>query len=912
MNTIFTPAVLTGPRGELIILEKVCARARIDDLFAKVEIEQRYRNTEETDIEAVYTFPVAMDAVLLGFELEINGHAISGTVMKKQESEERYEDAIDRGDSAGLLEKTSPGLYSVSIGNLRPGETATIRYRYGQFLRWNGNRVRFTMPTTIAPRYGDPEAAGLKPHQTPEHTFDAQRSFHLEISVRGILKDANLSSPSHTPHIVPMREHTVIALGGVTAMDRDVVIEAKTQNPNVARALVARDREGWVGLASFRPEIPEDTKPAPRAVVIIVDCSGSMNGDSITLARDALERILDSLHEGDVFDIIAFGSDHHALFDGRVKPVSPSSLAKARAYVRQLDANMGGTKIGKALQAAYRTGEISGLQTDLLLITDGQIWDKDIVKHAKKSGCRIFPVGIGVSPTESFLSKLAGATGGVCEFVSPREDIAARIHRHFQRLYCAKTDSASISWPEEPRQNLPDTLKTVYDGDTLHVFAWFDQKPQGEARLTINVPKGQPIYQNAPVQEFNNDDAEKAARRDRGPGTLARMAAAHRIAENPETPENADLALAYQLISPWTNYIVEHVREDGQKADGQPALRKIPQEVAAGWHGIGSAVKFRSSRAHPHRRVPGTGPVLSAPSAPEPSRMRYMIFSPKETFGLRPAFANRTNMDVNQPPHSDSPVSEPWPLNEFDEKALSLIAWQITMRQIQANKRRIGHPYLRQILATAINGKPLSRNNLADVVAPDMGMEWITRVLHQPLLVHPDGKLIEPFWIQLPVADLQSGDRLPDDKKTNIYPEIGKAMLDAWKTLIGQGCKLRFAVLVCDAEARQYLLFELDTTLNADPDQFKWEVDEAGEVDQISNVSGAKFLVGKDKDKIWRFSWGWSGEPLVWRNLKFGLQVPATAHLLRLDAEAMEKAKNYLQSNGKQGACPVWKKIELA
>lgn len=102
---------------------------------------------------------------------------------------------------------------------------------------------------------------------------------------------------------------------------------------------------------------------------------------------------------------------------------------------------MGGTEIAAALRAAYRiTGEPGiagepGMDRDLLLITDGEVWDtKQPVAEARRSGYRIFTVGVGSAVAEAFVRELAAATGGACELVAPREDMAARIHRHFQRI----------------------------------------------------------------------------------------------------------------------------------------------------------------------------------------------------------------------------------------------------------------------------------------------------------------------------------------------------------------------------------------------------------------------------------------------------------------------------------------------
>lgn len=245
-------AVLKSTRGELIVVEDVRAEAAINDLFAEVTVTQRYWNPETTNIEAVYTFPLPLDGVLLGFEVEIGERRLLGTVVEKAEGERHYEDAIADGDTAVLLAQAGSGLYTASIGNLLPGEMATIRFQYGLLLRWNGDRVRFAMPTTIAPRYGEPASAGLAPHQAPKYAFDQERALSLRVAVRGLLKDARFNSPSHSVRVTQEGEATIIALADAGTMDRDFVLEARASRPEVTGAVVAQDLEGWVALAARR------------------------------------------------------------------------------------------------------------------------------------------------------------------------------------------------------------------------------------------------------------------------------------------------------------------------------------------------------------------------------------------------------------------------------------------------------------------------------------------------------------------------------------------------------------------------------------------------------------------------------------------------------------------------------------
>ena len=50
-----------------------------------------------------------------------------------------------------MLELLEPGLYTMNVGNLLPGERAKITFSYAMLYRWSGDSVRFFLPTTVAP-----------------------------------------------------------------------------------------------------------------------------------------------------------------------------------------------------------------------------------------------------------------------------------------------------------------------------------------------------------------------------------------------------------------------------------------------------------------------------------------------------------------------------------------------------------------------------------------------------------------------------------------------------------------------------------------------------------------------------------------------------------------------------------------
>ena len=119
----------------------------------------RYRNAESTPIEAVYLFPLDEGAAVCGFEAIIDGAVIVADVQERDKAFERYDEAIGQGHGAYLLDEERPDVFRASIGNLPPGKEVLVRITYVTELSVDGGRFRFTLPTTIAPKYAPAEAS---------------------------------------------------------------------------------------------------------------------------------------------------------------------------------------------------------------------------------------------------------------------------------------------------------------------------------------------------------------------------------------------------------------------------------------------------------------------------------------------------------------------------------------------------------------------------------------------------------------------------------------------------------------------------------------------------------------------------------------------------------------------------------
>lgn len=584
--------------GEPVNLLGVKLSGDLRGLLLEASVEQRFCNPGDTNIELVYSFPLPWGAVLLGVDVVLGGRHLTGAVVEKKQAEIRYEEALSEGNAAIMLERNRDHSYSLNLGNLAAGEHCTVTLRYAQTLQFEQRGLRVLIPTVIAPRYGDAvRNGGLAPHQAPSHSLLVDHPFMLELRLHGELAQARIASPSHPVSVVQgqAEAHSVlkVSLARQASLDRDFVLVVD-QLANASMAVAAPDSvlPGAVAvLASFCPRIATQEKAA-TAVKILVDCSGSMRGDSIAAARRALQAIVQQLDAGDKFSLSRFGSmvEHRAR--GLWKTTETTRLA-AQRWVGALEANLGGTEIEAALASTFAIAQSAS--SDILLVTDGQISAIDsTVSSARASGHRLFIVGIGSSSAETHLRRLAEATGGACDFVAPGEAVEPAILRMFARLRSPRLTDLRVEWPPGVAPQWVSPLSSsVFDGDTVHVFALLEHPAAGHMRLFGRRAS------DGVAQEIGGAALTGALE---SADTLPRMAAylrLHSLSADDRSKASSDaaaLAVAYQLVSDETNFLLVHERADGQKAVEMPALQKVEQMVPAGWGGMG-VVRFCRSHA---------------------------------------------------------------------------------------------------------------------------------------------------------------------------------------------------------------------------------------------------------------------------------------------------------------------------
>lgn len=554
--------------GQSIALRGVDVDARILGLIAETSLSQRYRNDTAANLEVAYTFPLPVDGVLLDFEATLGGRPYRGKVMPCREAEAKYEQTVEQGDAAFRLQKLRDGLYTATLGNLKPGEEVVIRLRYGETLRWQAGRLRYRLPTVIAPRYGQP--TGMQPWQKPVTDLNTEYPFALCIHVLGDLARAGFECTTHRIAFAAAEGATSITLQGQAWLDRDFVLDIQTGELRSLGAM-AEALGTQVALINLLPPAIRSEQTAGRDYVLLLDCSGSMAGDSIAHAKTGVNLALKRLNPADRFAVIGFGSSTLA-FDAELQPANRKNLTLAYDFVDQLP-GLGGTEMEAALELALSYARNAPL--DILLLTDGESWNlEEATNNAKKQSSRIFTVGIGSAVAEDTVRMLADETGGACELLTPNEDMATRIAAHFDRMRQPRITQTELVWSQTPTWTV-ESQHARFAGDSSLIWAELNETV-GEVKAALHIENGPSITETIALTH-----SPQLA------DSLVRMAAAARLSQL-SGQEYLDWSLRYQLVTEETDYLITVERAEADKANELPQLQVVPQMLAAGWGGAGS------------------------------------------------------------------------------------------------------------------------------------------------------------------------------------------------------------------------------------------------------------------------------------------------------------------------------------
>lgn len=186
-------------------------------------------------------------------------------------------------------------------------------------------------------------------------------------------------------------------------------------------------------------EVP-GAKRAPVNLSLVIDRSGSMNGEKIAHARQAALALVDQLDEHDRLAIVHYGNDV-VTFPGSF--VNDDNKKRMKAFIRRIQ-DEGGTNIGDGLvvgKAQLDKGRTDFKVNRLILLSDGQptvgiTSASGLTKLATKihaDGTTLTSIGVGLDFNEDLMQRMAEVGGGSYAFLQNSQAIAGIFARDLKQ-----------------------------------------------------------------------------------------------------------------------------------------------------------------------------------------------------------------------------------------------------------------------------------------------------------------------------------------------------------------------------------------------------------------------------------------------------------------------------------------------
>lgn len=424
---------------------------------ATITVEAVFHNPNHRQIEGTYLFPIARGAAVSSFAMTMNGRTMEAELLPAGKARSIYESIVRSMKDPALLEYADEGLLRARVFPIGANADVAIRLTYEQIVRRDGTLCRVRYPLLSA------KPGGTNALQTLEIV--------TRIDTGGGLR--NVFAPGFKTELDQRKggKATLTYKASNVVPDRDFeVLYSEDKRPVGVEFLGYRKNGKGYFMMLVAPDSELQAQEiGSKEITFVVDTSGSMMGDKIRQAREALFFCIKALGENDTFNIVRFSTDVDALAEVPM-PASEANREKALEFVEGLRAS-GGTAIDDALVFALGQPPPKERVGMIVFLTDGlpTVGETDvavILKHAAAAvgARRVFSFGVGFDVNTKLLGALADKTRGSSSYVRPKENLEIALSNFYSRvahpvLTDLRIDSKGVRLSQLNPSRLPDLFK---------------------------------------------------------------------------------------------------------------------------------------------------------------------------------------------------------------------------------------------------------------------------------------------------------------------------------------------------------------------------------------------------------------------------------------------------------------------
>jgi Ca-activated chloride channel family protein len=568
----------------------------IEDQLAVTHVDQVFYNPNDWTIEGTYIFPIPDDAAVSGFTLWVDGQPVEGKVLDATQARQTYEQIVASMRDPALLEYIGRGAVQARIFPIAPQGERRIELEYTQALPAEGGLVRYIYPLNT-------EQFSALPIESVTISVDIQSS----TPIRAVY------SPSHEVGVSRESDHHVVA--GYEAANVlpniDFALYYSLGETEAFHLLTYRDPsdrsdpDGFF-LVLLAPRISTVDQVIPKDLILVLDRSGSMDGEKFQQAQQATRYILENLNQGDRFNIITFSTGIQMYASG-LRPASET--AEARSWLDSLRAE-GSTDINRALleAAALVDPERS---TYLIFMTDGLptegVTDSpSILSHFADNApenLRLFAFGVGYDVDTILLDTLAQDHHGRSTYVQPGMNLDEILSSFYSGISTPVLTNLDLRFGDLSVYDLyPDPLPDLFAGSQVILLGRYRDGGITDIDLTGEV--------NAETQRFTFSDQ---VFEDQSPvnslhASIPRLWATRKIgyllneirlqgANQEIIDQIVHLSIRYGIVTPYTSYLVTEevplgaAEQQRQANETYGQIQAMPTQAPSGQGAVQSAAE---------------------------------------------------------------------------------------------------------------------------------------------------------------------------------------------------------------------------------------------------------------------------------------------------------------------------------
>ncbi|MFQ5856040.1 MAG: VIT domain-containing protein [Anaerolineae bacterium] len=585
-----TPASADGiiivepPPGRVVGTTPLAVRdhlvtVNIENQVATTRIDQVFVNPSDVALEGTYVFPLPEGATISEFNMWVDGKKWEGKVLNRDEARQIYESIVRRRQDPALLEYIDRGAFQASIFPIEPGDERRVELEYTQVLTMDQGLVEYVYPLNT-------EKFSSEPLQRVSITVDITSGAPLR-AIYSPTHDTDVFRDGETRARVGYEDEDVLP-------DRDFVLYYSVTPEDVGLNVLSYKVDGEDGyflLLAAPPVEVDTTEVIAKDVLLVLDTSGSMEGEKLVQAKEALNFVLEHLNPEDRFNIVTFSTGIRR-YARTLQPASEA--ASGQHWVDGLTAG-GSTDINRALLEALADAD-SERPTILIFLTDGLptagVTDADRiianVTDAAPKSARVFTFGVGYDVNTILLDSLARNLRGASSYVHPEQRIDEIVSGFYAKVSTPVLADIEFDWGDVfVEDSYPQPLPDLFAGTQLVMVGRY--REGGTADIVL---RGQV---NDQPQSFRYSDIRfrKEGGADGSTGLttsfIPRLWATRKIGyllnqirlhgENREMiDEIVELAVRHGIATPYTSFLVDD-RADVLTREGRETI--VEKEVEA-------------------------------------------------------------------------------------------------------------------------------------------------------------------------------------------------------------------------------------------------------------------------------------------------------------------------------------------